>query len=91
MVARRVTATGARIAFDPDRRLLIVSEFDRPGHPQIRLRAFSVSADGFTEVAELANPDDGQAGLESFRGGFLQQGFNSLLLWNVAPAAASGR
>ncbi|NQW03060.1 MAG: hypothetical protein HQ485_03445 [Acidobacteria bacterium] len=74
-VARRVTATETRIAYDAERRRLVVSEFDQPGHPRLRLRAFSVSADGFTEVDELKNPDDGQAGLESFRGGFLQQGF----------------
>ena len=85
VVARRTTASGARIAFDPDRRLLIVSEYDRPGHPLIRLRAFSVDAKGLTEVSELKNPADGQVGLESFRGGFLQQGYNSLLVWSAAP------
>jgi DNA-binding beta-propeller fold protein YncE len=85
VVARRTTASGARIAFDPERRLLVVSEYDRPGHPLIRLRAFSVDAKGLTEVAELKNPADGQVGLESFRGGFLQEGYRSLLLWTAAP------
>jgi DNA-binding beta-propeller fold protein YncE len=86
VVGRRSTAGGARIAFDPDRRLLIVSEYDRPGHPLIRLRAFAVGADGLTEVAELKNPADGQVGLESFRGGFLQEGHRSLLLWSTSAA-----
>lgn len=85
VVARRTTAFGARIAFDPERRLLVVSEYDRPGHPMIKLRAFSVDAKGLTEVAELKNPVDGQVGLESFRGGFLQEGYNTLLLWTAAP------
>jgi hypothetical protein len=85
VVARRITASGARIAFDPERRLLVVSEFDRPGHPLIRLRAFSVDAKGLTEVAELKNPVDGRIGLESFPGGFLQQGSRTLLLWSAAP------
>lgn len=85
VVARLATASGARIAFDPERRLLIMSEFDQPGRPLIRLRTYSVDDNGFTQVAELKNPDDGQAGLESFRGGFLQQGHRSLLLWTSAP------
>lgn len=88
VVARIATSSGARIAFDPERRLLIVSEFDQPGRPLIRLRAYSVSPTGLTRVAELKNPDDGQVGLESFRGGFLQQGYKSLLLWTAAPPAS---
>ena len=91
VVARRTTASGARIAFDPERRLLVVSEYDRPGHPLIKLRAFSVDAKGLTEVAELKNPADGQVGLESFRGGFLQQGRRSLLLWSAAPNRLAAR
>lgn len=83
VVARMATATGARIAFDPDRRLLVMAEHYQ-GRPLIRLRAYSVDAKGFTQVAELKNPDDGQIGLESFRGGFLQQGHRSLLLWSGA-------
>lgn len=82
VVARITTATGARIAFDPERRLLIVAEHDQ-GRPLIRLRAYSVSEKGFTEVVELKNPVDGQIGLESFRGGFLQRGHSSLLLWSA--------
>lgn len=85
VVARLVTATGARIAFDPERRLLIVSEYDQPGRPLIHIRAYSVDAAGFTRVAELKNPADGRVGLESFRGGFLQQGYRSLLLWSTSP------
>ncbi|HQX80757.1 MAG TPA: hypothetical protein PKW63_03315 [Vicinamibacterales bacterium] len=85
VVARLTTATGARIAFDPERRLLVVSQIDQPGQPRIRLRAYSVSAAGFTEVAELRNPADGLGGLESFSGGFLQQGFRSLLFWTASP------
>ena len=91
VVARRTTASGARIAFDPQRRLLVVSEYDRPDHPMIRLRAFSVDAKGLTEVAELKNPVDGHVGLESFRGGFLQQGYNTLLLWTAAPNQLAAR
>jgi len=87
VVGRLTTATGARIAFDPERRLLVVSEFDAPGRPLIRLRTYSVDAKGLTQVAELKNPTDGQPGLESFRGGFLQQGHRSLLLWSTSPSA----
>lgn len=87
VVASVATATGARIAFDPERRLLIVSEYAYPGRALIRLRTFSVDEKGFTETAELKNPDDGRLGLESFRGGFLQQGYKSLLLWTAAPPA----
>jgi hypothetical protein len=50
------------------------------------LRAFAVGPEGLTEVAELKNPPDGQVGLESFRGGFLQEGYRSLLLWTAAPS-----
>jgi len=88
VVDRLATATGARIAFDPERRLLVVSEFDRPDHPRINLKAYAVGADGLKQVAELANPPDGQLGLESFRGGFLQEGYRSLLVWRAAPASA---
>ena len=63
----------------------MVSQIDQPGQPRIRLRAYSVSAAGFTEVAELRNPADGLGGLESFSGGFLQQGFRSLLFWTASP------
>ncbi len=90
VVARITTATGARIAFDPDRRLLIMAEHYE-GRPLIRLRAYSVDEKGFTEVAELKNPSDGQIGLESFRGGFLQQGYNTLLLWSAAPTQRAGQ
>ncbi len=86
VVARITTARGARLAFDPERRLLIVSDYELPDHPRIRLRTFSVSDNGFTQVAQLKNPADGEVGLESFRGGFLQQGYRSLLLWTAAPA-----
>lgn len=82
VVGRITTSTGARIAFDPERRLLIMAEHFQ-GRPLIRLRAYSVSETGFTEVAELKNPADGLIGLESFRGGFLQQGLRSLLLWTA--------
>lgn len=90
VVARITTSTGARIAFDPERRLLIMAEHYL-GRPLIRLRAYSVDANGFTEVAELKNPVDGQVGLESFRGGFLQQGSRSLLLWSATPSQLAGR
>jgi DNA-binding beta-propeller fold protein YncE len=90
VVARIVTATGARIAFDPERRLLIMAERYQ-GRPLIRLRAYSVDDKGFTEVAELKNPDDGLTGLESFRGGFLQQAHRSLILWSAAPASVYWR
>jgi hypothetical protein len=83
VVARMTTATGARIAFDPERRLLIMAEHYQ-GRPLIRLRTYSVDDSGFTEVSELKNPADGTIGLESFRGGFLQQGYRSLLLWSAA-------
>ena len=84
VVGRITTSTGARIAFDPERRLLIMSEHYQ-GRALIRIRAYSVGDQGFTEVAELKNPVDGRVGLESFRGGFLQQGTRSLLLWSAAP------
>jgi len=88
IVGRRVTADGARIAYDPEQRLLIVSEHEEAGLPRIRLRAFSVGPGGLNEVAELKNPVDGQVGLESMRNGFLQAGTRSLLLWSTA---ANGR
>lgn len=85
IVGRRATAAGARIAFDPDSRLLIVSEFELPQHPRIRLRAFSVDAKGLNEVAEIKNPADGLMGLESIGGGFLQQARYDLVLWSANP------
>lgn len=85
VVGRLVTAAGGRIAFDPERRLLIASQYDEPGHPRLRLAAYRVSDDGFTEVARLKNPPDGENGLESLRGGgFLQSGHLSLLVWQLA-------
>jgi hypothetical protein len=90
VVDRIVTSTGARIAFDPERNLLIMAEHYQ-GRPLISLRAYSVGDKGFTQVAELENPDDGLIGLESFRGGFLQQGYRSLLLWSTAASRTSER
>ena len=91
VVGRRATAMGARIAYDPDRGLLIVSELDRPGHPLIRLRAFAVDSKGLTEVAEIKNPDDGLMGLESIGGGFLQQTRHDLVLWRASPNPRAGQ
>ena len=91
VVGRRNTATGARIAYDPDQRLLIVSERETPGHPLIRLRAFSVDAKGLTEVAEIKNPADGLMGLESIGGGFLQQTRYDLLLWSASASPRGGQ
>jgi hypothetical protein len=87
VVGRMVTAAGGRIAFDPDRRLLIATQYDEPGHPRIRLAAYRVDDQGFTEVARLDMPPDGEVGLESLRGGgFLQSGRLSLLVWGVAES-----
>src|SRR5687768_14779637 len=58
VVGRIVTASGARIAFDPERRLLVVSQYEHPDHPRILLRTYSVSDNGLTLVAELKNPVD---------------------------------
>ncbi len=84
IVARLMTADRPSIAFDAERRLLIVAAQDLPEHPRIRLRTYSVSDRGFTLVGELKNPSNG-AGLESFRGGFLQHGSSDLLLWSATP------
>jgi hypothetical protein len=91
VVGRRATAMGARIAFDPAQRLLIVSEFDQIGRPLIKIRAFSVDAKGLTQVAEIKNPSDGLMGLESIGGGFLQQTRYDLLLWSATPSPRAGQ
>lgn len=84
IVARLLTADRPSIAFDAERRLLIVAAADLPEHPRIRLRTYSVSDSGFTLVGELKNRSN-FGGLESFRGGFLQHGSSDLLLWTAAP------
>ncbi len=90
VVGRLATATGGRIAWDPQSQLLITSEF--ADGPRLRLTAYQVDAHGFTEAARLENPDDGLPGLESLRsGGFLQSGRLSLLIWRpVASRSSAG-
>jgi len=91
VVGRLTNGESFAIAFDPERRLLIAADYELPDHPRLRLRAFSISGNGFTQVAELKNRFDGEAGLESFRGGFLQYGASSLLLWTAAPSQLAAR
>lgn len=85
VVGRLITATGGRIAFDPERRLLIATQHEVPGLPRLRLAAYRVGDEGFTEVARLKIIADADAGLESLRsGGFLQSGHRSLFVWQLA-------
>jgi hypothetical protein len=85
IVGRLITATGGRIAFDPDSRLLLATQFEHPGHPKLRLAAYRVGDDGFTEVSRLSILPDAAPGLESLRsGGFLQSGRRSLFVWKLA-------
>lgn len=85
VVGRLITATGGRIAFDPETRLLIASQYEEIGHPRIRLAAYRVGDDGFTETARLKILADAEPGLESLRsGGFLQSGHRSLFVWQLA-------
>lgn len=85
VVGRLITATGGRIAFDSDRRLLIATQYEHPGHPKLQLGAYRVGDDGFTEVARLKILPDAEPGLESLRsGGFLQSGHKALFVWQLA-------
>jgi DNA-binding beta-propeller fold protein YncE len=85
VVGRLITATGGRIAFDSERRLLIASQYKNIGLPQLRLAAYRVDDDGFTEVARLKILPDAAPGLESLRGGgFLQSGHKALFVWKLA-------
>jgi hypothetical protein len=85
VVGRLATAVGGRIAFDPERRLLIAAQYDEAGYPRIRLAAYRVDDGGITEETRLDNPSAGQIGLESLRGGgFLQSGHLSLFVWQLA-------
>lgn len=92
VVGRVITATGARIAFDPERRLLITVEQDVTNYPRLSLTGYRVEDAGLTKVTRLDNPPDGQLGLESLRtGGFLQSGRLSLLVWRpVASPTSAG-
>jgi hypothetical protein len=81
VVARLTTAGPASFAFDPASRMLVVAAREHPDHPRVRLRTYSLTANGFTQVAELKNPSEDQAGLYSMHGGFLQRGHRSLFLW----------
>jgi hypothetical protein len=85
VVGRLITASGGRIAFDPESRLLIATQYEIAGHPRIRLAAYQVGDDGFTEVARLRTLPDAEPGLESLRsGGFLQSGHRALFVWQLA-------
>jgi len=85
VVGRLITATGGRIAFDSVRRLLIATQYENIGLPQLRLTAYSVADDGFTERARLKILPDAAPGLESLRGGgFLQSGHKALFVWKLA-------
>lgn len=85
VVGRLITATGGRIAFDAERRWLIATQYEHPGHPKLRLTAYRVGDDGFAEVARLKILPDAAPGLESLRGGgFLQSGHKALFVWKLA-------
>lgn len=85
VVGRMITAMGPHIAFDSERRLLIATQYDLPGHPAVRLAAYRVGDEGFTEVARMPFLSDAAPGLESLRsGGFLQSGRRSLFVWQLA-------
>jgi hypothetical protein len=72
-------------AFDPERRLVVLAVHDPPDHPKVRLRTYALNANGFSEVAELKNPEEASAGLTSMNGGFMQAGRHSLFIWSTAP------
>jgi len=85
VVARLTTAGLASFAFDPESRQLVVAARLHPDHPKILLRTYAITANGFTQLAELKNPSEDEAGLHSMHGGFLQRSRDSLLFWSAAP------
>ncbi|MND01379.1 hypothetical protein D3C83_203490 [compost metagenome] len=65
--------------------MLIATQYEVPGLPRLRLAAYRVGDDGFTEVARLKILPDAAPGLESLRsGGFLQSGHKALFVWQLA-------
>jgi DNA-binding beta-propeller fold protein YncE len=85
-VVADLTTTGvASIAFDPETRLLVVAAGEIPDHPRVVLKTYSVSANGFTLVANLKNTLENEGSVYSMHGGFLQRGHHSLFLWLAAP------
>ena len=81
LLGRRATPTPAAIAFDPAASQLIATWHDDP--PPVRIVVFRVSERGLTEIAELENPVRGERGMESVRGGFIQDGLRTLLVWKT--------
>jgi hypothetical protein len=81
VLGQRATPTPAAIAFDPESSQLIAAWFDDP--PPLRLVVFRVDESGLTQIAELENPVRGRRGMESVRGGFIQDGIRSLLVWKA--------
>jgi DNA-binding beta-propeller fold protein YncE len=80
-IARLLTGGSPSFAFDPEKRLLVVSALEHPDHPRVRLHTYSIGPSGFTLVGELPNRQNEGWGLVSMYGGFLQQGYDSLLFW----------
>jgi hypothetical protein len=85
VVGRLKSAGDTTFAFDPESRLIIVAARDFPDHPRMRLRAYSVGANGFTPVAELKNLSEDETDVRSMAGGFLQRGRHAFYLWTAAP------
>lgn len=88
VVGRLTTPAPPVVAFDPGTGLLVASWGDF-GPPRLRIKAFRVDDQGFTEVAAMNNPAVGQLGLEPLSGGFLQKGSHSLLVWTAAEGTAT--
>jgi len=85
VVADLTTAGVASVAFDPERRLVVVSAAEIPDHPRVVLKTYSVSPSGFTHVADLKNTVENDGSVYSMHGGFVQRGHDSLYLWLAAP------
>ncbi len=84
-VGRVTTTARATIAFDPGTGWLVASWAD--SRPRLRLKAFKVDGQGFTEVGAMDNPALGQWGIEPTSHGFIQQGGHSLLVWKALGAS----
>lgn len=78
-IGRVTTTSRPSIAFDPGSGWLVASWAD--ARPRLRMKAYSVDSQGFKEVGTMDNPDLGIIGLEPTSSGFIQNGYNSLLVW----------
>jgi hypothetical protein len=84
VIERIIAPSGAAIAWDPAGERLLVNWANASEQPRIRVQSYRVDADGLTKEVELTNPDVGAVGLEPTANGFVQRGYRTLLLWEVA-------